>query len=433
MMTNLKKQQGSAWAGIVILIFFVLSLGLAVMTDVTGTIATAKRQAQAVIAQSLAEAGIEKAIWRLNQNSGYAGESDLGLSTGTVDIEIANLDSETRSILATAYVPNKLKPKVVRKVKVKAAMDNNSSNASFFYGVQVGGLGITMSNNSRIIGNVYTDGTIQGGNNGSEITNDAIVSGALNKIDRVTVGGNAKAHTITNSTVVKDAYYQVMDNTTVSGVKYPNSPDPAPVGLPLSQTTIDQWEAWAENGNTYTGNYTHTGTGTLGPIKIDGDLVINTGTGNTLTLNGTVWVTGNVTVLTNSTLKLNPGYGPNSGMIIADSQTDKNTKGKITVANNVIVSGSGNPKSYILFLSTNTGSTIANPAILAGNNSNAVVYYSTTGMIEVANNARMRAVSGGGLHLSNGAIIEYDTGLANASFSGGPGGSWRVIEWQVVK
>jgi hypothetical protein len=427
---NLKLKRGSAWAGVVILIFFIISVGLALTSDVTGTLAKAKRANQAVVAQTLAEAGIEKAVWKINQNSGYTGETNISLPTGTLDISVQTIDQTNKYIEATAYTPSKSDPKVTRKVRAKIFADLNSSSASFHYGVQVGGLGVEMSNNAKIFGNVYADGTIIGGN-GSEITGDAFVSGSLNKIDGVKIGSDARAHTIKDSSVGRDAYYTVLQNTSVARSKYPGSPDPAAVGTPLAQSTVDLWETWAAAGGTYSGNYVIDGvSAAVGPKKIDGDLVVTNGA--TLTITGVIWVTGNISFSNNAIIKLASNYGPSSGMLIADSQTDKTNYGKANVSNNVNIQGSGNPSSYVMIVATNTGSTIANPAIFAGNNSNAVVYYATTGIIEVANNASLRALSGGGLHLSNGAQISYDSGLANANFSGGPGGSWRVKEWQVI-
>lgn len=430
LITSRKLNKGSAWAGVIILIFFVISIGLALTSDVTGTLVGAKRANQAVVAQTLAEAGIEKAIWKINQNSGYTGETNISLPTGGIDIEVQAIDQNNKYVTATAYVPTKNDPKVTRKVGAKIFADMNSTNVSFHYGVQVGGLGVTMSNNSRVTGNIYTDGSINGGN-GSTITGDAIVSGAANKIDGVVVGNDARANTIRNSQVGRDAYYKTLQNTTVARTKYPNSPDPSAVGLPLSQATIDQWETWASAGGTHNGDYVLSGaTATLGPKKINGNLTVTNGA--TLNMTGAIWVTGNINFSVNSIIKLDPAFGPSSSMIIADSPTDKVNYGKVNVSNNVIIQGSGNASSYIMIASTNTGSTTSNPAINVGNNSAAVVYYTTVGMIEVSNNAALRAVSGGGLHLSNGATVNYDTGLADANFSGGPGGSWRVKEWQVI-
>jgi hypothetical protein len=415
--SNFKK--GNAWVGILILLTFLTTLGLALISEVVGTIVASKRSGQTQSAQALCDAGIEKAIWKLNDSgSGYVGESNINMGTGTLDIAVTNIDQENKEILATAYLPNKTNPKTTRQVKAKISVDLNETSVSFRYGVQVGNLGLTMGSNGKVIGNVYVDGTITGG----QVTGDAISSGPSGLISGTQVSNDAKAHTITSSTIGRDAYYTHISGGTVGRTRYSGSPDTQTVGLPISQTTIDQWEAWALEGGTYNGNYTLTNgaSATLGPKKINGDLT------------GVIWVTGNINFSNNANIKLAPSFGANSGIIIADHPTNKTTYGKIYVSNNANMQGSGNPKSYIMALSTNTGSTTSNPAISVGNNSTAVVYYSTTGMIEISNNAHLRAVSGAGLYLANNAEVTYDSGLADSNFSGGPGGSWVLKEWQIV-
>lgn len=426
--------KGNAWVGLLVLLVLMISLGLALVTETISTITQSKKANQVVVAQALCDAGIEKAFWKLNQTGGgYTGENNLNLTTGIVDITITNIDQENKLAEATAYVPSKTNPKVTRKVRAKISAEFNDTDVSFHYGVQVGGLGVTMTNNAKIHGNVYTDGSING-SNGSQIIGDAFVSGAGNRIYGLEVTGNSHAHTLQNVDADGDAYYyssSTLINTNVRGTKHPGSPDPQPVGLPISQASIDTWESWAEAGGTFNGNKTISGTQTtLGPLKINGNLTVTNG--GTLTLTGVLWVTGNISFSNNAIIKLAPTFGASSSMIIADSPTNKATYGKITVSNNVSVQGSGNPKSYIMLLSTNTGSTTGNPAINVGNNSTAVVYYATVGMIKISNNAHLRAVSGGGLYLANNAEVQYDSGLADANFSGGPGGSWQITEWQIV-
>jgi hypothetical protein len=326
-------------------------------------------------------------------------------------------------------VPNKAKYLSKKVIRVKVSDKPSTTGVAFNYGIQSGGLGITMSNNAKIFGNVYAGGTISGAN-GASVTGDVIMSGASGKIQSLAVSGNAKAHTITESNISKDAWYQTLTSTTVGGTKHPDSPDPANQNLPISDTTIAEWEVTAVAGGTYSGNMNLSGNTSLGPKKIDGNLTATNGT--ILTITGTIWVTGNINLANNMIVKLDPGYKSNSGLIISDSQTDKANYGKINISNNVQVQGSGSANSYIMLLSTNNSSNLSNPAINVSNNSTAVVYYATTGVLEVSNNAKIRAITGGGLHLSNGAQIEYDSGLASAEFSGGPGGSWAVTEWQTL-
>jgi hypothetical protein len=403
-----------------------------------GTIIQAKRSARIQVAQALCDAGIERAIWRLNNGEVYIGENNLVLPTGMIDIAVTG-DLDSKEILATAYVPNKEDTKrTERTVRAKLAAERNEGNFAFHYGIQVGETGLIMSNNSMVVGNVYSGGSIEGGN-GAYILGDAYVSGDGNRINNVRIGcpstmsapcplggiaGDAHVHTIVGSYIYGDAYYSTNANlvsSTVVGTKYENSPSPEPLELPISDLSISTWKTWAESGGTYSGNYTFSANGAivdLGPYKIDGNLTITNGA--TLNLTGVLWVTGKVTFSQNAIIKLASNFGPKSGLIIAD--------GQIYTENNVIMKGSGDPASYIMMAST-TGT---EPAIDVSNNSSSVVYYAGNGYIDVANNAHIRSLSAKGIRLKNGAIVEYDVGLANSNFSAGPGGSWKLKEWQVV-
>jgi Tfp pilus assembly protein PilV len=425
-------KKGSILIGILLLLVGLLTVGIALNTAVMATTVKISRSYRTISAQAYAEAGIQKALWELNKaGSSYTGESNTtSIAGGAFDVNITNVSSNVKQITATGYVPNKEHYLAKRIIRAKITDKPSSTGVAFNYGVQAGALGITMSNNAVINGNVYSQGTLSGQNN-SRVTGDVIMSGVTGRISGGQISGNAKAHTINNVRITKDAYYQAISGSTVGGVSHPNSPDPATISLPLSDSTISQWEIAAVAGGTHTGDYVINGTSmTLGPKKIDGNLIVTNGA--VLTMTGTIWVTGNITFSNNAIIKLVADYGTSSGLIIADNPGNRSNSGKINVSNNVQILGSGNSKSYIMMLSTNQGNTVSNPAIVAGNNSTAVIYYTTTGMLEIANNANLRAITGGGLHLSNGAQITYDTGLASTEFSGGPGGAWGIIEWQVL-
>jgi hypothetical protein len=433
------KIKGNAWVGLLVLLVLMITLGLALISDVLGTITQSKRSEQVLVAQALSEAGIEKAYWKLNESGGsYIGENDLTLDTGVVDISVTNIDSENKYIDAMAYVPSKTNPITTRKVRAKVTADFNESSVHFHYGVQVGHLGVTMSNNSAVIGNLYADGNVECGN-GSQITGDAFVSGHEHDhehehdINHCNIGNDAKAHSVISSSVTRDLYYanSKSGSTAKKFINIHHDELPHEIGMPISHSTITTWESWAEAGGVHEGDLSISGgSQTLGPIRINGDLTVTNGA--TLTITGVVWVSGDIHFSNNAIIKLATSYGQNSGMMIADSPHDEEGHGHITVSNNVTIQGSGNPKSTIMMLSTNGGSSIDHPAITAGNNSTAVIYYASEGMVEISNNAKLRAVSGEGLHLSNGAQVQYDTGLADANFSGGPGGSWQIKEWQIV-
>jgi hypothetical protein len=440
--SNFKLKKGNAWVGILILLSFLLTLGLALVTDAMGTIIQSKKAAQVLVAQALCDGGIEKAVFKLNDTGGnYSGENNLDMETGIIDIEITDLGTDTKSILVTAYVPNKSQPTQERRVRAKVSVTNNESGMAFNYGVQAGEGGLTLSNNATLNGNVYSAGDISCGITAS-ITGDAFISrdslGGYGDISGCKIGGNAEAYNILNSSITGWGKYVANKTgssanggfTQITQTEFDT--DLPFISMSITEPTIQSWESWATDGGIFNGNYA-LGVGqaaTLGPKKINGNLTLNAG--SVLTLSGVVWVKGNVILNSGSALKLSPAYGPNSGMLIADQTDDRTNSGYVRVYSNVVINGSGSSESYVLILSTNRKNTIADPAIFAGNNSDAVIYYSSEGMIEVNNNANLRAVSGGGIHLSNGAQVNYDTGLASTNFSGGPGGSWIISEWQIL-
>ena len=89
-----------------------------------------------------------------------------------------------------------------------------------------------MSNSSEVIGNVFSNGPIVG-NNSNIIRGDVISAGPV-RVWRTAFHATSSvyAHTIRNSDIEKDAYYQVIiANTEVDGV-YPGNPTKP---LPLYQ------------------------------------------------------------------------------------------------------------------------------------------------------------------------------------------------------
>lgn len=273
------------------------------------------------------------------------------------------------------------------------------------------------------------------------------MGGIITKIDGLTVGnkthtcdashyathhGDAYAHQILNSWVECDAFYATdpadIAGTTVGKTKHPGSTDPPPEAMPISDGQITDWKAAAAEGGEQIGDYNLIINGekaSLGPKKITGNMLISNSV--ELTITGTVWVTGDVTISNNAIIKLDTGYGTNSGVMVVD--------GKINVSNNCVFQGSGTAGSYILILTTNNSLDAGSPAINIANNAQTVIFYAANGLINIANNAQLKEATGYKLSLSNNASVVYETGLANAKFANGPGGVWAIQSktWQEVK
>lgn len=530
-------------------------------------------------AQALAEAGIDKAVYELNQSSGYTGENNTALGLGVFSVAISTIDSNTKRLTVTSAVPNLAHPTATRVIKANVAI--NSSAVSFRYGVQVGQGGVSMSNNSTITGNMFSDGDIAGSgtitgdatvalgvdtiadqqstaqnsdqkiadtasrtavaesftpsasaslarislnlkktgspgdltlkivsDNAGKPSNTVLASGtitassvtssygfadaaldstpalvsgtkywiiAVNAVSAtnyftwgldtaggyiggaakystnwnlanptwtsitgdlgfmmyltgipttlsgVTVGGNAWAYSLSSCTVHGNASYQTTSTCSVVGTKTSGVAPATPAPLPISDAQIADWEAIAVAGGTITGPYAPSGTITIGPKKINGDLTITNGA--KLILSGPLWVNGNVTFSNNAILTVSPSTGTSGAVIIADATGNTATKGIVNLSNNVTISGNGTANSFPMVISTKTGS----DAIELSNNANSIVLYAPYGNVEVENGASANQVTAYKLDLSNNSDINYVSGLQSTSFSNGPGGSWSVV------
>ena len=237
--------------------------------------------------------------------------------------------------------------------------------------MQTGEGGIVMSNSSEVVGNVFSNGPIMGYNS-NIIRGDVISAGPSGLAEGVHATSSIYAHTIRDSDIEKDVYYQVISGTVVGGVSHPGSPDQATSSLPISDAQIDAWKTEAAAGGIHSSPcpYTISGTVSIGPKKINCDLNI---TGSAVvTLNGPVWISGNINFSNTADVKVNPSLGDKSVAMVADKETDRNSSSQIFISNSVEFFGSGSNKSYILLVSRNNSAESGggNSAINISNSAN---------------------------------------------------------------
>lgn len=369
-----------------------------------------------------AEAGIEDALFRLATSSSWVSPYSFTVASSSVTTTISDIVGGMRTVTAEGNYSNRF-----RKLQVVYGMSSDS--ISFHYGAQVGEGGLVMGNNSQIIGNVFSNGDITGS---GSTTNDVIVAGNGHKIqgssagNRLKVGGNAIVYSCKDSKISGNLTYAVggtVDNCDVNGATATQTEEITPIALPISQSQIDEWKNAAAAVEVRIGDVNITGTQTLGPVKIIGNLSV--GNGDTLEVNGTIYATGTIVLNQNSILKLKSSYGSLSGIIIAD--------GTITTNNNVAINGSGQPGSYVLIISTSFSTNTANPAINVNNNAAGAIFYANSGLINLNNNTNAREITGYKIEIAPTAIVQYESGLASALFSSGPGGSWEVADWKEIE
>jgi cytoskeletal protein CcmA (bactofilin family) len=368
----------------------------------------------------LAEAGIEDALLRLKKKMNFSSPYSFKLGNGTTTVEISDIIGGSRTINSRGNISN-----TIKKIQVVYAI--SKQKVSFYYGAQVGAGGLIMGNGSRVLGNVYSNGSVTGA---GTIQNSIIVAGNGNRIEGITVGEDATVFTCKNSIINGNLIYVSggsVQNCQVKGSTSIRPNEIPPRDLPISQSQIDKWKEESANGGVTTTDISISGTKILGPIQIgtsSNPKNLTVQNGATLIVKGTIYVTGNITFSNGSTIKLDSSYGSLSGIIISD--------GVITVENNVTISGSGQPGSYVLILSTKSDTT--NPVIDIRNNSaGSAIYYANSGLIYLKNNMVAREVTGYKIQIENNAEIQYESGLEEANFSSGPGGSWEIVSWREIE
>lgn len=121
------KHHSRGYVVLLALIFF--GIFTAMTTASVDLLTTSERAERVRVASeqalALAEAGIDKAAYELNQDSSYTGETDTALSPGTFTITVSNIDDSTKQIIATGSVPNSSSP-IVSKT-VRATMEEGDS------------------------------------------------------------------------------------------------------------------------------------------------------------------------------------------------------------------------------------------------------------------------------------------------------------------
>ena len=250
--------------------------------------------------------------------------------------------------------------------------------------------------------------------------------GSFTSLSGVTVNGNAWAHTLSSCSIGGNATYQTISGCSVGGSQIPSSTDADQVPFAISDAQIYEWEEIATAGATIAGPYSVTGTQTLGPVKINGDLTISNNA--ILKIAGPIWVNGNITFSNNASFIVDSSTGNSGAILIAHDPTATSTKGIVTLSNNFIAGGNGNPNSYPMIISMSSSAT----ALQLQNNAASIIFFVPYGTITLANNSGANAVTAYKIQMNNNSTITYVSGLQNASFSNGPGGSWAVVPGSYV-
>ena len=408
---------------VILATILILTAGMIIISSVgyigLNNIRAIKNNIYSLKSYYLSEAGIEDSLIRLKKGMNLPSLNNLTINNGIATIKVENLVGGSKTIESSADFSGRFR-------KVRIVYTITTDGVSFYYGAQVGDGGMIMENNSRVKGNVFSNGSIVGVEGKGYIDYSAKVATIGSRIEGLIIGQDAYTHSCKDCIINGTLYYSGggQENCNASqGIK--DHPIQETENLPISDEQINKWKNDALKGGVFGDTYTVYGreTNYLGPKKIEGNLILQNN--STLVITGTIWVTGNVILNNESMLKLDNAYGSTSGMIVVD--------GRINIINGANTEGSGQVGSYVMLVTTSPSLDAALPAIDVKNNAQGAILFSSKGLIRLRNNMQVREVTGYKLYLDNNAIIEYETGLEDVNFSSGPGGSWELSEWKEIE
>ncbi|MDP3794349.1 MAG: choice-of-anchor R domain-containing protein [bacterium] len=322
-------------------------------------------------------------------------------------------------------------PTLTSGTKYWIILDASAHSATNYWAWAKDGTDGYGANTGKYTGN-WSSGGATWTNVGGDLSFRVWIGGVSTRIEEVEIGDETSG----------TGHANLFVDATIHGSACPNAycviENPPREEFPISAGVIQDWRDAAEAGGTCgppncgagehftcdaAGNCEVAGgeSVTLGPKKIAGNLKLDNGA--TLTLADTLWVVGEVTLSNNCTVRLDPLYGALSGVFLTDA--------KATVSNSCAFEGSGQPGSYVMLLSDKNAP--AEEVITVDNNALGVIYYAPQGRIRFSNNAGAKEATAYGITLDNNAVITYESGLANARFTSGPGGSFSVKSWREIE
>jgi len=386
---ELKKSQIMIIALIFLAVVMILSASL--FENVANFVRFGQKSVDGEKAGQLADAGIDYAIWQLNETAGNynpAPDETILLTVGEITIEVTQISGLLRKITSTGCVPNCDSPQTRRTSTVDALIITD--NVVFNYAAQSGQGGVIMNNSTTINGNIFSNGNIS-----VDFGTDQ------------TINGEAYAALTIDSPPI----------LITTGIKKENQD---PIDLPTLDYQI--WKDAATAGGTIDCNENPEECDisgipkNIGPKKYKGNLTISNQA--SVTIDGPIYVTGNVTVRNGDTsVNLNESFGSNGTVFICDGQITVEQGGAFNPT-----SAANNPRGYIL-VATSSNSDLAISIANAGANA---VFYALDGGAQLSQTAEVNSLVANKLTMNNLATLTYDPDLAVTQLLISPDGLWQV-------
>lgn len=441
--TNRVSQKRGAAIITAIIFFVVISVTMAVglSSPVVREYVTARDFEKSKGAYYLSEAGMEDALYRLKTGKTIGAQEVIFLGGNTATTTITTVSALNKTIGSVGDI--------IRNTRRVKSTLTTTTGESFIYGVWAGPGGVDLQQSSTITGNLFSEGPITGSNN---LISGTVISGGttgLNgSISGIRNNGDASmyAGTISSSAVSGSAYCNNISNTTVGGVATttcqaltPQTSGPFPIG----DADIANWKAVATAGGSVTcsGNplkYTINSSVNFGPKKVPCNLeIVGSGAdgGVVVTLQGPVWVEGNITLKNHATVRVDPTLTGQTIVVIADKPSDRHDSSSIDIqGSNINFYGAPGGNSWVMLISENTAARDADSdrAITFYQSATGVevLLYARYGDILLQQSSSVAEVTAYKITLQNTANVVYSQGLQNALFTSGPGGAWYVQDWK---
>lgn len=253
---------------------------------------------------------------------------------------------------------------------------------------------------------------------------------SINGGNSFNIGGSAHANTIISATIAGNAYYASagsVSSVTAGGQNCvtnpnppkcnPNSTDPPPQAMPISDGNIAEWKTQAQNAGIISAPDCNPAT-PWGPGKVNGNITINNSC--TETIKTPIWITGDFSLNNSNIFTLDASYGSSSGMIIVDGISSMNNSNHLN--------GTGVGSSVVMLLSNYDSRSNSINAVNVNNAGNTGVMYAPYGIVEVNNSNNFKELTAWKIKLNNSVTVTYDSGLAALFFSSGPSGSFNIVK-----
>ncbi|KPJ86144.1 hypothetical protein AMJ57_00005, partial [Parcubacteria bacterium SG8_24] len=397
------RRRGLALISAAVMVTVIFALGVSLISYMLSSRRAAKFFETDVNTLQYAEAGIQKALYCLNAESGvncggtygddYAGETNVPFGDGQFTVTLTGSGSD-RQVTSTGRSADG------QKTTLKVALIKMSApylDTYFDYAMMVTNYLIINNNAAIIDGPIYSEVSVECGGQ-ADIRHDVIVALQDGRINQCTIAGDGFADRIQRSTVAGNCFYDYsLYLSTCGGYALSGRPTPSRQDLPTFD--IAYWRQQAESGGIIEGNYSPTAGERMGPIRINGNLTL--GNGIDIIMDGPIWVVGNITAGENATITLDASFGQYGSVLLADAPGQENFKGTVNLDSNVAINGSGEEGSWVLVVSTSNIS----PSIYIKNNATGVLYYALgSGYIMLEQNAGATAVAGSGIVMANNSV-----------------------------